>query len=84
MSKTAKKMFKELGLIYGEGQAIYSGKLDLIRYDSPDNYSTKVRFELDIRRIICYYSPSNDDDLKDFGIELFKAIQKQIEELGWK
>ena len=76
---TAKEMFEKLGLEYNECK--YHGEIEEISYINEYNYSTKVKFDLKNKRIIAYFG---ENDAGNIVIELLQAINKQIEELGWK
>lgn len=78
---TAKEMFEKLGLTYSPTS--YHHKIVVISYVNNDKFSTKVNFNLESKRIHCYFG-ANDELAGAINIELFKAIQKQVEELGWE
>ena len=75
---SAKEMFENLGLEYKECK--YHGEVVSISYVNKYNYSTKIRFDLENKRYIAYFG---NDTAGNVDIDLHKAINKQIEELGW-
>lgn len=75
----AKEMFEKLGYKQNENNANYIGyKFEFS--DGSSIYST-IRFYLPQQEVEFYY---NDDILNSIGKEELRAINKQIEELGWK
>ncbi len=78
--KTAKEMFEELGYIQ-DGED--SNGIDYKKSISKDEYYI---FEFDIKQKMFSKYKKRNDTIRDLFItfEEFKAIQKQIEELGWE
>ena len=68
----AREMFKELGYKC----SIYYDRNKIIQY-----YNEKVRFIFWI--VEQEFSASEYGELKNITVDEFKAIQKQMEELGW-
>ena len=69
----AREMFKKLGYKYNK----YTDRNQMIEYRKED--STSVLFWIKERKfsVLEYCEP------KDITVDEFKAIQKQMEELGW-
>ena len=77
---TAKEMFEELGYTYQE--SYFKGELDEIRYVMPNKFATCVTFNLGSK---CFKIHRFDDEHKSAycEVDFLKAINKQVEELGW-
>lgn len=69
----AREMFKKLGYKYNK----YRDRNQMIEYRKGD--STSVLFWINER----VFSVSEYCEPKDITVDEFKAIQKQMEELGW-
>ena len=76
--KTAKEMFEEYGLKYKE--SFCNKKMEQIMYLTDDEYSPQVIFTLCNQTYKVFY---NKYSASNIDMELHKAINKQIEELGW-
>lgn len=76
---SAKEMFEELGYKYKECK--YQGEIESISYITEYKYDTKVRFELRDKTYITY---CEEDSAGYVDTDLYKAINKQIEELRWE
>jgi len=76
---SARELFKKLGLEYKECR--YHGELVSISYINDYNFSTKVRFDLENKMYTAYFG--EDESAGYIDMDLYKAIGKQIEELGW-
>ena len=77
---SAQEMFEELGYI------IDINCLGIIRYSREDNDGMKycIRFYNDVKEFDCNTVINNKLDCLTIDISLLQAINKQIEELGWK
>ena len=82
---TAKEMFEKLGFIYSE--CYYHHKLDSILYKRTEKRANQVEFMLDRKLYKVFFEISNVGTYEllpsAVDMELHKAINKQIEELGW-
>lgn len=83
---TAKKMFEELGLYYQEVKR--NNEITKIIYKNSEEMDTQIEFQIlsngKIDTFYCYYIGFRKTTKPGFvDKHLFKAIQKQIEELGW-
>lgn len=74
----AKEMFEELGYTYQESYFNYD--LDEIIYHKKGKFTPQIKFSLNHKIIYVYR-----DEIKasSFDIKILKAINKQVEELGW-
>lgn len=77
---TAKEMFEDLGYKYQE--SYFEQELNEIRYIRTNKFATCVDFNLNHK---CIKTFRFDDENKSawYDSELLKAINKQVEELGW-
>ena len=76
--KSAKEMFEELGYEYNE--CYFEQKLDEITYSKDGKYTPQIMFNLN-HKVVEVYRQENKSST--FDMKLLKAINKQIEELGW-
>lgn len=72
---TAKEMFEELGYEYD------TYAKDIIFSKDFEYATVELYFDIETKNLIIQ---SNKDIAFDFDIKELKAINKQIEELGWK
>lgn len=81
----AKEMFEELGFTYNE--CYYHHELDSIIYKRTEKRATQIEFMLDRKMYKVFFEVSDIDTYEllpsAVDMELHKAINKQIEELGW-
>lgn len=75
---TAKEMFEELGYEYNE--CYFEQELDEITYSKDGEYTPQIMFSLN-HKVVKVYRQENKSS--SFDMKLLKAINKQIEELGW-
>lgn len=75
---TAKEMFEELGYEYTE--CYFEEELDDIYYQKKGKYTPQIQFSLN-HKIVKVYREGNKSS--SFDMKIYKAINKQIEELGW-
>lgn len=75
---TAKEMFEELGYEYDE--CYFEDTLDEIYYQKKGEYTPQIKFSLN-HKVVRVYREGNKSS--SFDIKLLRAINKQIEELGW-
>lgn len=77
---SAKEMFKKLGYTYQE--SYFEQELDEIRYIRVNKFASCIIFNLNHK---CFKTFRYDDKDKSAwcDIDMFKAINKQVEELGW-
>ena len=79
--KSAKEMFEELGYIQENWCFDNENKIDEIVYLRAKRFSSNVTFLLDNK---CFkIHRKNESKAGWCDIKLLKAINKQIEELGW-
>lgn len=79
---SAKEMFKKWG--YKQIKSLYHGKLDEISYEA-DKYATCIRFRLFNKSYQTYYKDEEgNENVANVDMQLNKAIQQQIKELGWE
>ena len=71
---TAKEMFEELGFNYFEYDNQIAYEQEIRGYDD-DTYYVGITFDLKYKDIKDTYS--------EIDMKLLKAINKQVEELGW-
>lgn len=76
--KTAKEMFEALGFEYTE--CYFEEELDDIYYQKEGKYTPQIQFSLN-HKIVKVYREGNKSS--SFDMKIYKAINKQIEELGW-
>lgn len=75
MSKTAKEMFEELGYAktyHDEYEIVYS------LYISNEKVA-EIEFDLSVQTFYCIY----DKGIMEVSINVLKAINQQVRELGW-
>lgn len=77
MNKTAKEMFEELGYKYEKQKNLY---LESIIYEKG---SKRILFRYD-KKIIPYADYGDREDATLLTLEELQAINKQVNELGWK
>ena len=77
---TAKEMFEELGYTYQE--SFFENKLIEIKYIKPNKFTSCVTFRVEHK---CFKIHRFDSEFKSAWCEIYflKAINKQVEELGW-
>lgn len=75
----AKDMFEELGYEYKECYFEYT--LDEIYYEKKGKFTPQIKFSLN-HKIVNVYREGNK--ASSFDMKLLQAINKQVEELGWK
>jgi len=75
---SAKEMFEELGYEYNE--CYFEEKLDEIIYSKRGRWTPQIMFSLNHNVAKVF---RQDNKSSSFDIKLLKAINKQIEELGW-
>lgn len=74
----AEEMFKELGYTkqFNKKDVIYFQKLNILS-------SLGVVFTEEIKEVYAYQNYKGRHDALELDMKLLKAINKQIEELGW-
>lgn len=77
--KSAREMFEELGYTYQE--SYFEEELEDINYSKSGDYAPKIRFNLNHKCINVY---RKDNKSSWFDVKVLQAINKQVEELGWK
>ena len=77
--KSARKLFEELGYTYQE--SYFEEKLDEINYSKSGGYDTQIIFNLNHKCIKVY---RKENKASWFDVKMLKAINQQINELGWK
>lgn len=76
---SAKEMFEELGYEYKE--SYFNNKLDRIIITDDYKYSTHIIFAIENQSIKATFK---NDQAGWVSMKLLKAINKQVEELGWE
>ena len=76
---SAKEMFEELGYEYRTIK--YKGDLVNIEFIADGEYSSNIRFNLENKSFNVWYGENEYSG--GITIEIYKAINKQVEELGW-
>ena len=76
---SAKEMFEELGYEYKE--SYFNNKLNRIIITDDYKYSTHIIFAIENQSII---ATLKNDQAGWVSMKLLKAINKQVEELGWE
>lgn len=79
MEITAKEMFEKLGYRYYKGVGII--KVDEVWKNGFGEIVSSLVVEFDIREK--WFKSRNLKFGRKIGVEIYKAINKQIEELGW-
>lgn len=77
---SAKEMFEELG--YECKIAKFKGDIINIEYIGDDEYSSNIRFNLENKSFNVWYGENEYSG--GITMEIYKAINKQVEELGWE
>lgn len=75
---SAKEMFEELGYEYNE--CYFEGQLDEITYSKSGRWTPQIMFSLNHKTVKVY---RQENKSSNFDMKLLKAINKQVEELGW-
>lgn len=75
---SAKEMFEALGYEYQE--CYFEEELDEITYIKSGRWTPQIMFSLN-HKVVKVYRKENK--ASSFDMKLLKAINKQIEELGW-
>lgn len=77
--KTADEMFEELGYKKIEESKRY------LRYGTNEYYGERIDFELKLKEIRCTrISCQRNTHFRYFTMQELQAINKKVEELGWK
>ena len=81
---SAKEMFEKLGYTYSEcwlqSDLGFDSELDEIYYQKEGKYTPQIKFSLGHKTISVYRENFKSSA---FNMKLLKAINKQVEELGW-
>lgn len=79
---SAKEMFEELG--YEQKLEYYRGEVMRIKYVVDGNYHTQFMFDMNNKMFYSYFKTNDGSEMPAWvEIKHLKAINKQIEELGW-
>lgn len=78
----AKEMFEELG--YEQKIEYYRGKEKEIKYVVEEKYHSQFVFDMNNKMFNAYFETSEGEEMPAWiEMKMLKAINKQIEELGW-
>lgn len=75
---SAKEMFEDLGYTYQE--SYFEEKLDEINYSKNGDYAPQIKFNLNHKCAMIY---RQENKASWFDVKILRAINKQVEELGW-
>ena len=79
---TAKEMFEELG--YKQKIEYFRGERKRILYVTEHKYNTQFMFDVNNKMFNAYFKTDDGEEMPAWiEIKHLKAINKQIEELGW-